>query len=58
MVKLAQERADRARDALRRAFTVQATHDGSVAYDTAGDARLASGLIINDDRDLKAVRSL
>jgi hypothetical protein len=34
------------------------THDGSVAYDTAGDARLASGLIINDDRDLKAVRSL
>ncbi len=35
------------------------THDGLVAHDTMPKRSvLASGLIINDDRDLKALRSL
>jgi len=58
MVKLAQERADRARDALWRALTVQANTRWFGSARRWGDAHLASGLIINDDRDLKAVRSL
>ena len=56
MATLAQERADRARDALRRALTEQANTRwfGSARH----YAQIASGLIINDDRDLKALRSL